>query len=128
MIWIDIVTAVALFQYLVFGTLVAQARGKYGVKAPATTGHELFERAYRIHMNTLELLVVFVPALWMAARYWSPTWVAAAGAVFVAGRLVYFRAYTADPTTRTLGFSLSITPIIGLIAATVIGAGLSALK
>lgn len=128
MIWIDIVTAVALFQYLVFGTLVAQARGKYGVNAPATTGHEMFERAYRIQMNTLELLVVFVPALWMAGRYWSPAWVAAAGAVFIVGRLVYFRAYTADPATRTLGFSLSIAPIVGLIAATGIGALLAALK
>ena len=69
MLFVELVTVLALLQYLVFGLLVAQARGKYGVQAPATTGHELFERVYRVQMNTLEMMVMFIPALWLASRY-----------------------------------------------------------
>ena len=69
---VDIVAMLALLQYLVFGAQVGSARGKYGVKAPAVTGHEMFERAYRVQMPTLELLVMLLPALYVAARYWSP--------------------------------------------------------
>ncbi|WP_294000812.1 MAPEG family protein [Sphaerotilus sp.] len=119
--WIDLVTFLALVQYLVFGGLVGSARGRYGVKAPATTGNELFERHYRVQMNTLELLVVFVPALWMAAKYWSPAAMAAVGAVYLVGRVVYQRAYTRAPAQRTLGFALSIGPVSVLLVAAFVG-------
>lgn len=119
--WIDLITFLALVQYLVFGTLVARARGQYGVRAPATTGNELFERHYRVQMNTLELLVVFVPALWMAARHWSPEAMAAIGAVYLVGRVVYQRAYTRAPSQRTLGFMLSMGPVSVLLAAALAG-------
>lgn len=120
--WIDLVTFLALAQYLVFGALVGRARGQYGVKAPATTGNELFERHYRVQMNTLELLVVFVPALWMAAKYWSPAVVAAIGAVYLVGRALYQRSYTRAPAQRALGFMLSIVPVSVLLVAAVAGA------
>ena len=68
--WVDAVAIVAILQYLMFGSLVGQARGKFGVKAPAVSGNENFERIYRVQMNTLELLVVFLPALYASARYW----------------------------------------------------------
>ena len=119
--WIDLVTFLALAQYLDFGGLVGSARGRYGVKAPATTGNELFERHYRVQMNTLELLVVFVPALWMAARYWSPALMAAVGAVYLVGRIVYQRAYTRAPAQRGLGFMLSMGPVAVLLVAAVAG-------
>ena len=67
MAWVEIVTCLALIQYLVFGSLVAKARGQYGVKAPAVTGHEMFERFYRVQMNTLELFPVLLVGLFMAA-------------------------------------------------------------
>jgi hypothetical protein len=119
--WIDLVIFLALVQYLVFGSLVGAARGRYGVKAPATTGNELFERHYRVQMNTLELLVVFVPALWMAARYWPPALMAAIGAVYLVGRIVYQRAYTKAPAQRGLGFMLSMGPVTVLLVAAVAG-------
>ncbi|WP_310459746.1 MAPEG family protein [Sphaerotilus sp.] len=125
--WIDLVTCLALVQYLVFGALVGRARGQYGVKAPATTGNELFERHYRVQMNTLELLVVFVPALWMAAKYWSPTAMAAVGAVYLIGRILYQRAYTRAPAQRSLGFMLSIVPVAVLLVAVLAGAARAAL-
>jgi hypothetical protein len=119
--WIDLVIFLALVQYLVFGSLVGSARGRYGVKAPATTGNELFERHYRVQMNTLELLVVFVPALWMAARYWPPALMAAIGSVYLVGRIVYQRAYTKAPAQRGLGFMLSVGPVTVLLVAAVAG-------
>lgn len=125
--WIDLVTFLALAQYLVFGALVGRARGQYGVKAPATTGNELFERHYRVQMNTLELLVVFVPALWMAAKYWSPAAMAAVGAVYLVGRILYQRAYTRAPSQRSLGFALSIGPVSVLLVAAFAGMVRSAL-
>lgn len=121
MAWIELITVLALIQYLVFGALVGRARGRYGVKAPATTGHEVFERTYRVQMNTLETLVVFLPALWLAARYWSPAWVAAVGAVYLLGRLVYARSYIANPASRSMGYLLSMLPTMALLLATLVG-------
>jgi glutathione S-transferase len=119
---VSLVTLVALLEYFAFGYLVGWARGQYGVKAPAITGHEVFERYFRVQQNTLELLIAFFPALWIAAQYWNPTWMAAIGAVFIIGRLLYLRGYVSDPKTRSLGFGLSVLPIIVLIGAGVTGA------
>ena len=64
--WLNLTITLALLQALVFGVLVGRARGKYGVKAPATTGHEMFDRYYRVQMNTMELLLLLVPAAYLA--------------------------------------------------------------
>ena len=122
MAWIDLVAVLAVIQLIVFGILVGRARGKYGVAAPATTGHPIFERYYRVQMNTIEVLVVFLPALWLAAKYWSPKYAALLGAVYLVGRLIYLRAYVSDPKTRTLGFSMSMLPTLALVVAGLIGA------
>jgi glutathione S-transferase len=119
---VDIVAMLAVIQYLAFGTMVGQARGKYGVAAPATTGHEGFERMYRVQMNTLELIVILLPTLYAAARYW-PAWVVAAvGGVYLVGRVVYWRAYVSNPASRGLGFFLSFAPVLGLVLATLVAA------
>jgi len=122
MAWIELVSLAALIQYLIFGSLVGRARGRYGVRAPATTGHEMFERAYRVQMNTLELLVVFLPSLWLAARHWSPAVVSGVGAVYILGRVPYYRAYTREPATRGAGYLLSIVPTVSLLVAAIVGA------
>ena len=124
MAWVHLVTLLALVEYLIFSMLVGRARSTYGVKAPATSGHEMFERYFRVQMNTLELLIVFVPALWMAAAYWNAAIVAGVGAVFLLGRLLYLRGYVADPRTRSLGFLLSSIPIVALL----IGAGVGIVR
>ena len=116
------VAMLAVIQYLFFGGLVGSARGRYGIKAPAVTGDERFERIYRVQMNTLELLVALIPALYAAAHYWSPTLVAGAGVVYLVGRLLYWRAYVTDPKTRSLGFMLSMAPILGLALAALVAA------
>ena len=118
---VDLVAILALLQFFAFALLVGRARGKYGVKAPAITGNEMFERAFRVQMNTLELLVLFLPALYLSAKYWSPLYVAGAGAIYIIGRIVYWRAYMAAPQTRTLGFALSIGPCLVLLVAALVG-------
>ncbi len=105
-----IVTVLALAQYMFFGVQVGAARQKSGVKAPATTGETQFECVNRVHQNTLEQLIVFIPALWIYAHYVDPLWGAGIGVVYLIGRFIYRAAYLKDPSTRTLGFSLSYLP------------------
>ena len=119
--YVDLVAMLAVAQLIVFAMLVGRARGRYGVKAPAVTGHEMFERAYRVQMNTLELMVAFLPALYVASKYWPPVWVTAAGAVYLVGRIVYWRSYVAAPATRGLGFMLSMLPILALLMGSLAG-------
>src|SRR5690606_38542793 len=102
-------------QLVFFSVLVGRARGLYGVKAPAVAGHEMFERAYRVQMNTLELMVAFLPVLYVAAKYWPPPWVAGVGAVYLVGRMIYWRSSSAARASRALGFALSMIPVMALL-------------
>jgi glutathione S-transferase len=121
MIHVDLVAVLAVIQLLFFGALVGRARGQYGVNGPAVTGHEMFERIYRVQMNTLELMVAFLPALYIAAKYWPQSYVAIVGLVYLVGRFIYWRSYTAAPGTCGLGFVLSMVPIIALLTGSLIG-------
>lgn len=105
-----IVTVLALVQYMYFGVQVGGVRQKSGVKAPAMSGNEEFERVNRVHLNTLEQLVVLLPALWLYAHYVNPLWGAGLGVVYLIGRFLYNAAYKKDPSTRTLGFMLTFLP------------------
>jgi len=105
-----IVTVLALAQYMFFGFKVGGAHQKYGIKAPAMSGDPQFERIYRVHQNTLEQLVVFLPALWLYAYTVEPLWGAGMGVVYLVGRFIYRASYTKDPSTRALGFLLSFLP------------------
>ncbi|MFL6619843.1 MAG: MAPEG family protein [Povalibacter sp.] len=120
--YVAIVSVLALLEFLILGLLVAIARGKYGVAAPAVSGHEMFERHFRIHMNTLEQLVVFLPAMWICTRYFDPTWVAALGSLFVIGRIVYAVSYFRDPRKRTMGFVLTSLPVMAYLVIILYGA------
>lgn len=99
---------------LALGINVGRARGKYGIKAPAVTGHELFERAYRIQMNTLESAAPLLPALWLFAGFISDRGAAAVGAVWLVARIGYALAYQADPAKRGPAFGLSFTAFVVL--------------
>jgi glutathione S-transferase len=122
MAWVQLVTLLAVLQFFGFGGLVARARSRFGVLAPATTGHEVFERYYRVQMNTLETLVLFLPSLWIAAQYWSPSWMAGLGAVYLIGRMLYLRGYVANPKQRHIGYVVSVTPAVILLMIGLYGA------
>ena len=111
-------TLAALSFYASLSYEVAKARGRYGVKAPATTGDAHFERIYRVQMNTLEWLVVFLPCLWLFAFYVSDLGAAALGAVWIFGRYLYKQAYVAAPETRGFGFAVQATAAALLLIGT----------
>lgn len=119
--YVELIVIIAVIQYLFFGVMTGQAREKYGVKAPATTGEDGFERMYRVQMNTLEMLVVFIPAIFIASDYWSPLLIAGLGLVYIIGRFIYWRAYVTEPKNRGLGFMLSLIPSMLLIVLSVVG-------
>jgi len=112
---VHLAIGLALAEFFLFGWAVARARGTYKVPAPATTGHEVFERYFRVQMNTLEQLVVFVPAILLFAHYVSPYLAAALGALFILGRAVYFQGYVKAAQARHTGFLLSAIPNIILL-------------
>ncbi|MCO4810628.1 MAG: MAPEG family protein [Gammaproteobacteria bacterium] len=105
-----IVTFLVLAQYVLFGIQVGEMRSRYGVKGPAITGHDEFERMNRVHQNTMEQLVLFLPALWIHAQYANPLWGAGLALVFIAGRFIYRAEYLKDPNSRSPGFSMSFIP------------------
>lgn len=121
--FVAFVTALALLEYAVFGMIVGWARGKYKVAAPATGGHPIFERYFRVHQNTLEQLVGFLPAMWLFATYVNPTWAAWLGVVFIVGRVVYLVGYVADPAKREIGFAFTVLPALILLVGALWGAG-----
>ena len=86
MAWVTLVIVLALLEFVYFGALVGRARHQYDVPAPAHTGHPMFERYNRVHQNTMEQLVVFIPALWLFAQYLNPIVGALLGLVFIASR------------------------------------------
>ena len=116
MAYVDIVTALALLQFIVFGFKVGRARGRYGIKAPAVAGNETFERYFRVHLNTLEQLIVFLPALYLFSHYYKPVIAAALGAIYLIGREVYAFTYVKEPAKREVGYALTILPIFVLVA------------
>lgn len=119
---VNLIVALALLQFFAFATAVGRARVKYNVPAPATTGNEVFERYFRVQMNTLELLILFVPAIWMFGFYISANVAAGLGAIYIIGRGIYFFSYVKDPKKRELGFGLSAGPVAALVIGALIGA------
>jgi glutathione S-transferase len=108
----------ALAEYTVMAGLVGRARAKHGVKAPATIGHPDFERASRVHINTLESLIVFVPCVLLFARYIDTRWAAGLGLLFVIARAIYAVGYLKAAEKRGLGAGIT-----GLVnAALLLGA------
>lgn len=111
--WPALVTVLLVIQYMVFTALCGVARVKSGVQAPACDGDPVFERAFRVHQNTLEQLMTVIPSLWMCALFFRPDVAAICGAFFFVGRLLYRAAYINDPEKRAPGM------IIGFLASVV---------
>jgi len=115
-------TVIAILVYFMFGMAVGKARGQYNVPAPLMAGHIEFEKRSRVQLNTLEQMVIFLPLLWLGLGVLGDLYTAIAGLLWSIGRIVYARAYYADPTKRSAGFALTQLPTIVLLVATIWGA------
>ena len=104
-----------------FGTIamVSRARTRYGIAAPAVTGSEAFERRFRVQMNTLEQLVLMLPALWLCAVWFNELLAGAGGLVWSIGRAIYMVSYLRDPRSRAFGMMLTILPTAAMGLAAV---------
>lgn len=122
MSYVHIVTVLALLQFAVFGFKVGKARGTYGIKAPAITGNEIFERHFRVQQNTLEQLVLLLPGLYLYSHYFNPVVAAILGVIYLIGREIYCASYVKDPAKRSAGYALSFLPAVILLIGGLIGA------
>lgn len=115
MLWVWLVVLGVCAHLFFVMALVGIARGKYDVKAPATSGHEMFERHNRVHQNSLEQVITFLPLLAICALSGTPVVAACAGAVFLLGRIIYGISYVKDPDKRTVGFLMGYLAQVVLI-------------
>ncbi len=122
MAFVTVIVLLALVEYLYFSVAVGRARARHGVEAPSVSGDEHFERFHRAHQNTLEQLVVFVPAIYAAAFYANALLAVALGVVWLVARAHYFRSYIAEPARRGIGMIVTVVASMLLIAAALIGA------
>jgi glutathione S-transferase len=115
------ITGLALLEYIIFGALVGRARQTYHVDAPATSGDPTFERYFRVHQNSMESLMVFIPALWLFARYASGSIAIALGVIFLAGRIIYAAGYISAPEKRAPGALITFVVNGVLVLGAIIG-------
>lgn len=121
MAFVALTSLILIIQYMVFMALVGRARGEYGVKAPAMTGHEMFERRLRIQLNTHEQLMITLPAMWINAYFFRPDVAAALGLVFFVGRILFARAYMTVPEKRAVGMVMGFLSNVAQILCSLWG-------
>lgn len=120
-----LVTLLAVLFYVYAGARVSRARQKFGVLAPATSGHPDFDRICRVHVNTLEWMPIFLPLLWLFAYYTSDIWAAVLGLVWIGGRIFYMMSYSEAANKRGPGFGIQAAACVVLLIGAVIGIILS---
>jgi glutathione S-transferase len=119
--WTALVTVLAVLVYFSSGYLVVRARQKTGVAAPATIGNPDFERVFRVQMNTLEWMPIFLPLLWLFAYYVSDRGAAILGIAWCVGRVVYIVGYSKAAAKRELGFIIQGAVCLLLLLGAVAG-------
>ena len=116
-----LIVLLALLQYVLFTGRVGLARGKYNVNAPACDCDESWNRLFRVQQNTMEQLIVFIPATYAFAFYLSGLWVLLPGMAYLVGRFLYSAEYLKDPKTRTPGMSITLLANVVLVLGALFG-------
>jgi glutathione S-transferase len=123
-LYTTLTTLLIALYYMGVGFHVGMVRARVKIPAPAVTGDPLLERAIRVQMNAVEYAPALLPALWLAALWLSDLWAAVLGLVWLVARLVYLRAYMADPARRGPAFGVQFLAMLGLIGMAGAGAAL----
>ena len=116
-----LIVLLALLQYVWFTARVGLARGKYKIDAPACDGDETWNRLFRIQQNTMEQLIVFIPAVYAFSYYMSELWMMVPGLAFIIGRFLYSAEYQKDPKTRTPGMAITLLANVVLVLGALFG-------
>ena len=85
--WVGLVVWGTVCVGLVTAIVTGIMRGRYKIQAPAITGHPMFERAYRVQMNTLEQTVMFLPAFLLAVQFGRDDIACVLGGVWLLARI-----------------------------------------
>jgi glutathione S-transferase len=101
-----LVTCLAILFYFFTTIQVSKARVAFGIKVPAISGNADFERVFRVQMNTLEWMPIFLPSLWLFAVYIGDPFAAVLGLVWIAGRFLYMTGYAQAAEKRSRGFGI----------------------
>src|ERR1700739_2924683 len=107
-----LITCLAILLYFLTGIQVSRARVAFGIKVPAISGRSHFERVFRVQMNTLEWMPIFLPSLWLFALYINDALAAALGLVWIVGRVLYMTGYSRAAAKRGLGFGVQAAAAI----------------
>ncbi len=116
-----LVTLLSLFVFFWTAMRVGKARRQFEIKAPAHEGPEEFMRVMRVYSNTHEMLVLFLPALWLCALTISDFWTAIIGVFFPIGRVVFALGYYKAADKRGLGFSIGFFATVALLIGALVG-------
>ncbi|NJM62718.1 MAG: MAPEG family protein [Oscillatoriales cyanobacterium RU_3_3] len=127
-LWPGLITVSALILYFVVTLNVGRARGKYKISPPQMSGNPDFERVVRVQQNTVEQLILFLPALWLFAQFISPIWAAGIGAAWIIGRILFAWGYYQAAEKRAVGFGISSLATLALLGGSLTGIIMSLLK
>ena len=116
-----LVTCLAVLFYFFTSVQVVKARTAFGIKVPAISGHPDFERVFRVQMNTLEWMPIFLPSLWLCAIYLSDVGAAAVGLVWIVGRALYLVGYAKQVEKRLPGFFVQSMACVLLLVGAIAG-------
>jgi glutathione S-transferase len=101
-----LVTCLSILLYFFTGFRVGKARTAFHIQPPAISGDPAFERVFRVQMNTLEWMPIFLPSLWLFAIYVSDPVAALIGVVWIVGRIVFMIGYSQAANKRGPGFAI----------------------
>lgn len=119
-----LLSAVALLVYYLTLLGAGLGRIKYKIPAPSHSGPPEYERRVRVHHNTLEHLVLFLPGLWLFSFAVDPYWAAGIGVLWPIGRVLYALGYYQAPEKRLPGLYMGMPPIYIFVLGSIIGFGL----
>lgn len=120
-VYTSLITLLIVLYYFGVGVFVARTHTQTGIAAPKMAGDVRLERAIRVQMNAVEFAPILLPSLWLAAFWVSDVPAAVLGAVWLGARLLYAKAYMADPANRTLGFSIQALAVVLLVGMAFFG-------